>query len=105
VKSYHESNLDKSIIYYVIEIMKRGAEKWTVEKRYSEFDDLHKNLKKIFSNLPLMPGKTMFKVTSPEVLEKRRDDLDKLLKVEEENFFLSFFANKYLKYLGFGCET
>ncbi len=52
-----------------------------IEKRYSEFDDLYKNLKKVISNIPALPGKTLFKIISNEAIDKRRQELDLFLKV------------------------
>lgn len=49
----------------MIEIAKRD-DKWTIEKRYREFDELNSNLKKTYANLPNMPGKSLFKITEPE---------------------------------------
>jgi hypothetical protein len=38
-----------------MEVNKRGQNKWTIEKRFSEFDDLYKNLAKLFGNIPKLP--------------------------------------------------
>lgn len=82
IAKYKESSVDKKVIFYVIEIMKRGNEKWTLEKRFSEFDHLHKNLLKLFpKDLPYLPPKTVFKLNKPEDLEQRRKDLDTYIKV------------------------
>lgn len=71
------------MIFYLIEIIKRGNEKWTLEKRFSEFDHMNKNLLKLFpKDLPPMPPKTVFKLVKLEDLEQRRQDLDKYLKVK-----------------------
>lgn len=56
VKEYKESAIDAKVKIYVVEVIKRDGEKWTVEKRYSEFDELNTNLKKLFNDLPSMPG-------------------------------------------------
>ena len=82
--SYHESSIDKSVVLYVIEIAKRTSEKYKLEKRFSEFDTLHKNLSKLFNNLPKLPSKTLLKLSKNEDLDKRREGLDQYLKV----FFL-----------------
>lgn len=76
--------MDKAVIFFVIEIIKRGNEKWTLEKRFSEFDLMHKNLLKLFpKDLPLLPSKSVFKLVKPEDIEQRRQDLDYYLKVEK----------------------
>ncbi len=79
---YHQSSMDKNIVFYTIKLVKlRTNEKLVLEKRFSEFDKLNQTLSKIFPNLPSMPSKTIFKVTEPEVLEQRRQTLDNYLKV------------------------
>lgn len=72
--------MDQSVIIYVIEITKR-EEKWSVEKRYSEFDELNKTLKKTYANIPSMPGKSFFKISEPDQIEERRKGLEVYLKV------------------------
>jgi hypothetical protein len=37
VIGYKASQMDKNVIFYIIEVEKRGHEKWTVDKRFSEF--------------------------------------------------------------------
>ena len=69
---------------------KANGEIWTVEKRYSEFDELVKNLKSLFGNLPSLPGKTMFKLKEKHELDERMNLLDKFLKV-----FKNYIKNIY----------
>jgi len=64
-----------------VEIFKRGNEKISIEKRFSEFDQLQDELKKLFTNLPKLPGKTIFKPKTSEELDARRIGLDKYIKV------------------------
>jgi WD40 repeat protein len=70
----------KNVVYYTVEIVKKSNQKWTVEKRYKEFDDLQNAIKKLYSNLPLLPGKTLFPIKTPAEIEKRREELEKYLK-------------------------
>ena len=84
---------------YVIEIAKRTSEKYKLEKRFSEFDNLHKNLSKLFNNLPKLPGKTLLKLSKGDDLEKRREGLDQYLKV----FIFTIYAHKTVFSLVFGC--
>ena len=42
VIGFKQSEINKNITFYIIEVQKRGFEKWIVEKRYSEFDGLLK---------------------------------------------------------------
>ena len=43
---------------------------------------MHSTLKKTYSNLPLLPGKTLFPLKTEEEISKRREDLEKYLKVK-----------------------
>ncbi len=71
----------KNTVFYIIEIQKLGSEKWTLEKRYKEFDNLHQALKKTYGNLPGLPGKTLLPLKESHEIEKRRQELEKYLNV------------------------
>jgi len=77
----------KSTTYYVIEIQRIGADKWTLEKRYREFDELHASLKKTYGNLPSLPGKTLLPLKQTEEIERRRQGLEKYLNVSVNKSF------------------
>ena len=49
-------------------------------KRYNEFKDLHTILNKLYPNCPSVPGKSFFKVTALDELNKRKDLLENFLK-------------------------
>lgn len=85
IKEWKKSAMDQSVIIYVIEITKR-EEKWSVEKRYSEFDELNKTLKKTYANIPSMPGKSFFKISEPDQIEERRKGLEVYLKLLLERY-------------------
>jgi len=59
-----------------------------LKKRYKEFDDLNKSVKKLVPNMPVLPGKTLFAVKDPAELEKRKQGLDTYLKVNKILLFL-----------------
>lgn len=69
-------------MFYIIEISKKGSEKWTVEKRFSEFDNLDKNLKRVYGNLPQLPGKSLLTLKEATEIERRREGLEKYVKVD-----------------------
>ena len=71
----------KVVVFYQIEISKKGSEKWNVEKRFSEFDALDKALRPIYGNLPALPGKSLLAIKQATELERRREGLEKYLKV------------------------
>ena len=56
------------------------ASQWTICKRFSQFVDLHKNLAAKHADLPNLPGKTLFKLTSKNDLETRMKELNEYLQ-------------------------
>ena len=44
-----------------------------MNKRYSDFDTLDKVIKDIYSNLPSLPSKTLFKISDKKYIEERRN--------------------------------
>jgi hypothetical protein len=54
--------------------------KWTLEKRYSQFEGLREALAKLLSGVPTLPGKSFFKVSSLDGLNKRKLSLEQFLK-------------------------
>jgi hypothetical protein len=71
----------KSVTFYNIELFNNFSKQaWTLEKRYSEFEWLHKVLSKLIPNCPIIPGKSFFKVSSYDALNKRKSELEKFLK-------------------------
>jgi len=77
------SEIDNTKIIYIVEVTKREGATWQLKKRYKEFDDLNKSIKKLVPNLPVLPGKTLFAVKDPAELEKRKQGLDAYLKVNK----------------------
>jgi WD40 repeat protein len=72
----------KTITFYIINVTDNySKEKWTLEKRYSEIDNLYKTLLKILPNIPSIPGKTLFKITDFNQLQQRRIQLENFLKL------------------------
>ena len=82
ITEYFEKYIDgKLITFYKIEIYDNlSKESWTLDKRYSEIDLLHKTISKLYPNIPPMPGKTLFRIKSKEELDKRKDQLQKFLQ-------------------------
>jgi len=54
--------------------------KWTLRKRYSDFEDLHKSLKITYNHLPGLPGKSLFALKKDADIDKRRLGLDVYIK-------------------------
>jgi hypothetical protein len=51
-----------------------------MNKRYSDFDTLDKIIKDVYSNLPSLPAKTLFKISDKKYIEERRNVLNKYIK-------------------------
>lgn len=70
----------KETYFFIVSVSCDGQE-YTTRKRFSNFDELHDKLSKLFDNLPELPGKTLLKITKAADLDKRRLALEKFLKV------------------------
>ena len=81
VESYSEKYIDgKTVTFYTVEIINCITQhSWKIEKRYSEFKKLHDTLSKTFPRLPSIPGKTLFKASSADDLNKRQKALQVFL--------------------------
>ena len=82
VLSYSERYIDKkTATFYKIEIKSRITQNiWILDKRYSEFYDIHEKLRKLFPRLPTIPGKTFTRVKSEEALNNRKELLEAFLR-------------------------
>ena len=70
----------KMVTFFTINVYDNfSRKKWSLLKRYSEFESLHKNLSQLIPNVPTIPGKSLFKLTSKEALEKRKNHLESFL--------------------------
>jgi hypothetical protein len=70
-------------IYYSIVFRNEIQNKtFKINKRYSEFYNLDKQLRKIFKELPDLPGRTFWPPKETKKLEKRRQGLSRYLKVK-----------------------
>ena len=97
IQEFTEKYIDsKTVTFYLINVYDNfSKQKWTIEKRYSEFEKLHKNLSSIISSIPEIPGKTIFKIKSYDQLTKRKIQLDSFLK--ECNNRKDIISNDYYK--------
>jgi len=72
-------SVKKTIVYYNVTLRLLNAslrEPWTVSKRFSSFDELHKQLSSSFSDVPTRPKKTFFRMKTPSELMQRKKDLE-----------------------------
>ena len=82
IVEFFEKYIDgKTITFYKIEIYDNlSKQNWSLEKRYSEIDFLHKTISKLYPNIPPMPGKTLFKIKDKAKLENRKNQLETFLR-------------------------
>ena len=82
INSYKEKFIERnSEYYYNIQITDNFLKKtWELEKSITDFQNLYEKIFLIFPNIPLIPKKTVFKITSLHTLDKRKYELLKFLK-------------------------
>ena len=81
ISEYSEKYISSKVVtFYTVNVYDNySRKKWTISKRYSEFDALYNNLQKLISNVPPIPGKSLFKVASVDALNQRKAKLEKFL--------------------------
>jgi len=71
IPSFSENKAEKGAVFFNIQLEVRDN-KWYVEKRFSEFDNLFNQLKESFHSLPQLPKKSFLFKMSEKDLEQRR---------------------------------
>ena len=81
ISSFEEKYIgNKMVTFFNVNVYDNySRKKWTLPKRYSEFEALYKNLCQLIPNVPTIPGKSFFKLTSKDALEKRKNHLETFL--------------------------
>lgn len=113
IAEFFEKYVDsKTVTFYKINVYDNfSKQNWTIEKRYSEIDALHKSLVKLYPNIPPMPGKSIFKLKNKDDLIKRQKQLELFLKscanrkdiVSNENFKTFLELDKHSPDLSFNA--
>ena len=82
ITSYKEKIIEKkSDVYFIIQITDNCLKiTWEIEKTIEDFHNLYEKLFIVHPYLPLIPKKTVFKIKSPHILDKREYDLQYFLK-------------------------
>lgn len=77
--------------------------KWTVRKRYSDFETLQKTLRTTFPHLPSLPGKSFFAMKKDADIEKRRIGLDTYIKelVKRSDLYADSAFSNFLEVISF----
>lgn len=79
VTDFFDKSTPKLVTFYKLQVV-TSKDSWTIERRFSQFDNMYKELLKMLTNVPQLPDKTYFKLTSHEGLVKRKQDLDFFIK-------------------------
>jgi len=90
----------KVITFYTVNVYDNySRKKWTLSKRYSEFEALHKKLSKLIPNVPSIPSKSFFKVKSSDGLTKRKNHLEAFLHqcVNRKDIMASEYIKEFLE--------
>ena len=82
ISEFSEKYIDrKTVTFYKVDVINHYSKtNWSLEKRYSEFEALYRVLLKLLPNVPNIPGKSLFKVSSFDALSKRQFELEQFLK-------------------------
>ena len=101
IKSFNEKYIDKkTVTFYDIEVTNHLTKNsWIIQKRFNDFKTLHSNLLKLYPNLPQIPSSTFFKVSSEQLLNKRKTDLEIFLRecVQRKEIFLNTEFSEFLE--------
>lgn len=105
IPEFSERYIEKKIVtFYKINVNNYFSKTdWLLEKRFSEFDSLSVKLNSTHTSVPVLPGKSLFKISAFEALQKRRIELEQFLKecvcrkdiVSNEAFQTFLEINKY----------
>ena len=71
IPTFSENKSEKGAVYFNIQLEIRDN-KWYVEKRFSEFDNLYNGLKDTYHSLPQLPKKSFLFKMSEKDMEQRR---------------------------------
>ncbi|KRX05178.1 WD40-repeat-containing domain [Pseudocohnilembus persalinus] len=107
ITEWKRSALDSKVILYTVKLSKKGSPEWNLEYRYSQFDELHKQLKKLYSGMPHLPGKSLFKVTEDAQLDERRLKLQDYLRtlISRPDIFNSDSLKQFLQLDKYASEA
>jgi WD40 repeat protein len=101
ISDFHEKYIGgKVVTFYTVNVYDNfSRKKWTLTKRYSEFEALHKNLSKLIPNVPSIPGKSLFKIKSSDGLTKRKNHLESFLHqcVNRKDIMASDYIKEFLE--------
>ena len=82
IKSYTSKYIErKADVFYLIQINNNlSNKKWDLEKTLSDFHNLYEKILKLYPYIPSIPKITVFKITSPILLDERKNSLQYFLQ-------------------------
>ena len=79
IPTYSENKAEKGAVFFNVNLEVK-ENKWYVEKRFSEFDNLYNGLKDSYHSLPQLPKKSFLFKMSEKELDQRRQGLEDFLR-------------------------
>ena len=81
INSYKEVYIEREFsIYYIIQITNNNSKiSWEIEKKIEDFQNLYEKIYILHPYIPMIPKKTVFKITSLHTLDKRKFELQNFL--------------------------
>ena len=82
---------------------KAGVQEYEIQKRFRDFYQLWRNLCRNAGDIPEFPNRTLFKVSKPEALEKRRKILESWLQEVVRKYEL-WGCKELVEFLQVSCD-
>ncbi|MCQ2816925.1 MAG: hypothetical protein MJ252_06645 [archaeon] len=93
IPEFNEKYVESKVVtFYTVNVINHfSRKKWVLERRYNDFEKVHRELSKLLTDIAPIPKKTVFKVSSYQDLTKRRLSLQNFLKdcVERKDILAS----------------
>lgn len=83
VVSFYQEKETQKVLYKIFLKSEITQNEWEVNRRFSDFTEYHSILSQNFYDIPSLPGKSLIKITSLPELEKRKEELNKFIKVSQ----------------------
>jgi len=98
---------NSNVVYYIIQCKYAGQISWELKRRYKQFDQLAKDLKKCYNGVPALPAKTIMPMNDDKLIDKRKEKLGEFVNgiIHREEFyshptFIAFFyLGKHVPFL------
>jgi len=108
VEGLTEAPGDRHVTYYSVAVTHVPlGRRWSVQRRYKEFDLLRSQLLPLFPQIPALPPKSLWNRTDPVFLAQRRTQLDAFIKATAQRTDLvrSQLVRDFLQIVKFAPEV